>query len=88
FALGAHAKLELMGEIIRIIPDGQSEAGISVSAQAAANIIEEGNHLDKIFSVTLIRVDGKKIWEVSGMKDLGLSNAFVDASTGAVIATE
>ncbi|OHA71927.1 MAG: hypothetical protein A3A27_02715 [Candidatus Wildermuthbacteria bacterium RIFCSPLOWO2_01_FULL_47_18] len=88
FALGAHAKLELMEDVIRIIPDGQSEAGISVSAQAATNIVKEGNHLDKVFSVTLIKVDGKKIWEVSGMKNVGLSNIFVDASTGAVIATE
>lgn len=88
FALNARSSLELVGDILRIIPEGQSEAGVSVSAQAASDIAKEGNHVDTALSVTLERIDGKKVWQVSGIKGLILEKVFVDAATGTVIATE
>ncbi|MDP2637398.1 MAG: PepSY domain-containing protein, partial [bacterium] len=66
----------------------QTESDISIGAETALQIAKEGNYVATPLSVTLTRIDGKKIWQVSGVKNLALSHVFVDASTGAIIATE
>lgn len=80
------AKIIVMGNILKIIPEGQSEARLKVNAQSAVDQTLQGDYLDTIYSTKLTVQEGKKAWLVAGVKDLLPSSIMIDATTGAVMA--
>jgi len=86
FTLSANTTLEVTGNIIQVTtPTGGAASSAKVNASTAAQAAVNGGFLDTAISATLTKENNVKVWQVSGMKGLELTNVMVDAATGAVI---
>lgn len=85
FELGANTKLDIVNDILKVTTPGESDKSLKVTAQTAVSTAISSGSLDSAISVTLVTQNGKKEWLVSGLKGLVLTNAYVDAETGAVL---
>ena len=87
-AIDAGANLEIVGDAIRVMAKGESEAAVSITAKGAIDAAVGGEYLDSAISVKMITREGKKTWLVTGLKGLEITNIYVDASTGVVVRVE
>jgi len=88
FALNAGARLELVGGLIWPKPQGETDAGLSITAEEAAIIVVDKDYLDTAISINLDASGGGKVWRVSGIKNLLPAVVTIDAMTGARIIAE
>lgn len=84
FYLGGGIKIDLVGDVVKIISDEENETQVKVSAQTAIQT-SLSSGLDTAISAILVTRDGKLVWEVAGLSNLQLKKVIIDASTGAVI---
>lgn len=83
FMVDSDAKLDIVGNAIQIV--SQIDNSVKITSSAAVNAAVGGGYLDTALSVQLTTQNDKKIWNVSGLKNLTLTNVSVDATTGAVV---
>ncbi len=88
FRLDSDANLEIINDVIRIIPRGESEAAVNVTATTAIETALTNDFLDSVVAIKLTTREGKKVWRVSGTKGADLIHVYVDASTGNVSGTQ
>jgi len=87
FILNGSTKFDVVNDILKVTVQGENDSAIKITSNAAINAAVSGGHLDTTISVMLTTQNGKKEWVVSGLKNLILTNVYVDVVTGAVVKT-
>ena len=85
FMLDPLSRFELLGETLKIVPQGMNEDGVIISAEKAIDIARTAGGLPTALSVKLVLSGNAKAWQVSGMKNGALSSVVVHAETGAIL---
>lgn len=88
FKVDANAKVEIIGNVIKLITSEENSASVKVSANTAITTVISGKYLDVAISVRLEEQDGKRFWVVSGLKGIEFKNVMVSAETGAVVTVQ
>lgn len=85
FAVDSKATLDFVGDVIKITNSEEKNAAVKVTAATASNTAISQGYLDTAISMQLITQDNKKVWSISGLKNLELKNIYIDAVTGAAL---
>lgn len=85
FKLDLNTKLDLVDDAVKVDETGDTSSSIKITADAAINLAVANGSIDSAISVKLVTKDDKQEWLVTGLKNLVLTNVYVDATTGAVI---
>ncbi len=82
------AVLELVGNVIKIVPRSESAASAKVTAETALDSAIKGGYVTSAISIKLTTKNNIQVWRVIGVKDLGVAIIYIDASTGAFVGAE
>ncbi|OGZ69683.1 MAG: hypothetical protein A3F47_00365 [Candidatus Staskawiczbacteria bacterium RIFCSPHIGHO2_12_FULL_38_11] len=85
FMLNKNEVLDLIGGTIKIKVKDENSTSVKITPNTAIDKAISGGYLDVTTSVMLTMQSGKKVWRVSGLKSLIITNVYIDASTGAVV---
>ena len=88
FELDKGAVLELVGNVIKIVPRSESAASAKITAEAALDSATKGGYVTSAISIKLTTKNNVQVWRVVGVKDLGVVIVYIDASTGAFVGAE
>ncbi|OHA27057.1 MAG: hypothetical protein A3C06_00980 [Candidatus Taylorbacteria bacterium RIFCSPHIGHO2_02_FULL_46_13] len=88
FALAASTKLELLGNIVRILPADEKAADLKVSAQTAIDTAIQSGYISTALSVQTILREKSRVWQIVGTKGAMLVTVYVDINTGKVVSVQ
>lgn len=85
FVLNPLSKFEILGSVIKVIPQTESEAGVAISAEKAIEIAVQSGAAGSVRSVVLMNISGAKAWRVTGLRGSALVHVDIHAETGAIL---
>lgn len=85
FTLNPLSKFELLGSVIKVIPQTETEAGVTIGAQKAIDIAIQSGAFSAARSVVLMNISGAKAWRVTGLRGSALTSVNIHAETGAIL---
>lgn len=89
FSFDPNTNFEMIGNALHVIPKGESETDIKVTAQSAIDYAVQSGNVTSVISVRIFHRSGKIVWQIRGVKsDGGMATVFIDAVSGLVVGTE
>ena len=85
FMLNFGIQLTEMGNVIKIGTLDEKDKTITINAESAINTAVNNKYLDSVTSVAFVTENGKKVWVISGWKNMAIISVYIDAMTGSVV---
>lgn len=86
FFFDAATNFEIIGNVIRVIPKGESQAEIKIMPQEAIDIAIRGGYVTSVLSIKTTHRMNKTVWQITGIKADGMMGTiYIDAVTGLVV---
>src|SRR3989344_2390177 len=77
FVLDPETNLEIIGEAIHTIPKEEKEEAVQVTAKTAIERVIADKVLENALAVKLMTREGRKVWQVSGIKNAEVIQVYV-----------
>ncbi len=89
FMFDANTEFEIIGNVIRVIPQEESQVTIKVMPQQAIDLAIQSGNLTSVISLRTMQRNGKFVWQIRGVKSDGsIVTVNLYVITGAVTGTE
>lgn len=86
FMLNTNANLDVTDNgAIQVNAGARGESGLAISASRAVDLAVQSYAIDSALSVKLTTENGKKVWQITGLKGITVTSVYIDAATGAVV---
>lgn len=85
FMLNSQIILTELGNVIKVGNTDLKDKAIKINAETAISTAISNKSLDSVTSVAFVVENGKKVWVVSGWKNMVITSVYLDPMTGFVV---
>lgn len=86
FSFDPSTNFEIIGNVIHVIPKGESQAEIKIMPQEAIDIAIRGGYVTSVLSIKTTHRMNKTVWQITGIKADGMVGMiYIDVVSGLVV---